>query len=179
MFFSDRYYMVLGAGYGDIDVVSLRWWHTLVTPFVHGGGWPGAAAHLLINCALFIFLGGMVERLLGAGRFFLVTGTSLGIQMVLKEILVDGRAHGASGMTWSYLLFVGLVFVVLCIYAAVFQAWAWMTPGMEHGASESAGLVDLAGNTVLLVLLWAVVGFLVYYLRRLAIENGRVRRMYK
>ncbi len=70
------------------------------------------------------------------------------------------------------------VFVLLCVYAAVFQTWAWITPGMEHTANESAGLADLAGNTVFLVLLWAVVGFVVYYLRRLVIENARVRRLY-
>jgi membrane associated rhomboid family serine protease len=82
---------------------------------VHGGGFPGTTAHLLINCVLFVFLGSLVERTLGSGRFFLLTGTCLVVHTVvhtvLKELIVQGRAQGASGMTWSYGLFVSLMLI--------------------------------------------------------------------
>jgi membrane associated rhomboid family serine protease len=105
MFISRDFYLVLGAGHETADTPQLSWWHPFVTPFVHGGGFPGTSLHLAINCTLFVFLGTLVERTLGAGRFMLLTGTCLAVNMVLKEWLVGGRAHGASGMTWSYLLF--------------------------------------------------------------------------
>ena len=72
-------------------------------------------------------------------------------------------------------------FAILVAYALVFQAWAMAGPGMEHGsgeaaASESAGMV---GSLITLGLIWAVIGFLVFYLRQLLKENTRVRELYR
>lgn len=100
-----RYYLVLGVGHETADVPTLSWWHALTTPFVHGGGFPGTIPHLVINGTFFLVLGTLMERALGTGRCFAVTGTSLAVQLPLKYWLIDGRGHGASGMTWSYWLF--------------------------------------------------------------------------
>ncbi|MCA9671071.1 MAG: rhomboid family intramembrane serine protease [Myxococcales bacterium] len=105
IFFSVDYYLVLGVGHETADIANLRWWHPLTTPFVHGGGWPGAIPHLAINGVLLLGLGTQVERTLGAGRCFAVTGSGLVVSMILNRLLVGGRAHGASGFTWSYWLF--------------------------------------------------------------------------
>jgi hypothetical protein len=104
-----RFFLTLGVGFCDEDG-PVHWWHYLVTPFVHGRGvgcgFPPTWFHLAINVALFAFQGALVERLLGAGRTALLTLTCFAVQIPLRYWLVDGRAHGASGMTWSYLLFV-------------------------------------------------------------------------
>jgi len=113
LFFSHDLYLVLGTGDETRERPTLAWWHPVVAKFVHGGGWPGTAAHLIINCTFFIFLGSLTERLLGSGRFFLVTFAGLVVSIVLTEIIAGGRGHGASGMTWSYLLFTGQVLVHL------------------------------------------------------------------
>jgi membrane associated rhomboid family serine protease len=111
LFFDTRYYLVLGIGYYDVDRLTVEWYHRLVTPFVHGGGFPGLSAHLAINCSLFLVLGTLTERVLGSGRFAAVTFASLAVQILLMEIITHGRGHGASGMTWSYPLFVGAILV--------------------------------------------------------------------
>jgi hypothetical protein len=59
-----------------------------------------------VNCALFTFHGMLAERMLGSGRVALLTFFCLAVQIVLAHFTVEGRVHGASGMTWSYGLFV-------------------------------------------------------------------------
>jgi membrane associated rhomboid family serine protease len=115
MFFSRHYYLVLGVGHEDADNPHIRWWHAIVTTFVHGGGFPGTTAHLVINCAFFLVLGSLIERTLGAGRFGLLCATCLGVGAALKFAL--GRyAHGISNVNWSFVMF-----------APVFIGHAWRT----------------------------------------------------
>lgn len=104
-----RFYLTLGVSYCEEDGL-VHWWHYIVSHFVHGTGCPFPAFppigfHIGINVVLFVFQGMLVERVLGSGRTALVTFTSLAVQIVLMHILIAGRGHGASGMTWSYLLF--------------------------------------------------------------------------
>jgi hypothetical protein len=103
-----RYFLTLGVGFCDEDGV-VAWWHHLVAHFVHGRGldcgFPSTTLHLFINGALFVFHGMLAERLLGAGRIALLTFVCLAVQIGLMQAL-GARGHGASGMTWSYVLFV-------------------------------------------------------------------------
>lgn len=104
-----RFYLTLGVDYCE-ETGVVHWWHAIVAHFVHGTGCPFPAfppigLHLGINVCLFVFQGMLMERVLGSGRAALVTFTSLAVQIPLVAILIDGRGHGASGMTWSYLLF--------------------------------------------------------------------------
>jgi cytochrome b6 len=73
------------------------------------------------------------------------------------------------------------VFVILVVYAAVFEIWAMMGPGIDHGAGEPAASdnMGMAGSLLTLGLIWAVIGFLVFYLRQLLKENARIREMYR
>jgi membrane associated rhomboid family serine protease len=98
----ERFYRILGVGFCEEDT-RVYWWHALVTPFVHGAGcgFPPTWFHIGINVSLFVFHGAIVERLLGSGRFTLLTLTCLVVQIGLKYVITDGRGHGASGMTWS------------------------------------------------------------------------------
>lgn len=104
-----RFYLTLGVDFCNERGV-LHWWHAIVAPFVHGTGCPFPAfpplgLHVAINVALFVLHGMLVERVLGSGRAAAVTFASLAVHIPLVQILVAGRGHGASGITWSYLLF--------------------------------------------------------------------------
>jgi len=104
-----RFYLTLGVSFCEEDGI-VHWWHYLVAHFVHGTGCPFPAfppigLHIGINVALFVFQGMLAERVLGAGRIALLTFTALAVQNVIEYFLIGGRGHGASGMTWSYLLF--------------------------------------------------------------------------
>jgi membrane associated rhomboid family serine protease len=105
-----RYYLILGTGFCEQEN-TLRWYHPLLSHFVHGAGcgFPSTWLHLAINTSLFLFHGALFERLLGSARFALLTGTNLVFSSILSEILVGGRVHGASDMAWSYGLFVAWV----------------------------------------------------------------------
>ena len=71
------------------------------------------------------------------------------------------------------------VFILLVVYAAVFQIWALTTPGVHHAPGETAPSEgSLAAGLVSLALLWIVIGFLAFYLRQLLKENTRIRRLY-
>lgn len=102
-----RFYPSIGVGYCEHDS-AIHWYHPLLTQFVHGVGcgFPPTWLHLTVNCSLFLFHGAIVERVLGSARFALLTATNLVICMLLSAWLVGGRSHGASGMTWSYGLFI-------------------------------------------------------------------------
>lgn len=110
-----RFYLTLGVGFCEEDG-PVRWYHALVTPFVHGAGcgFPPTWFHIGVNVSLFVFQGVLVERLLGSGRYALLTLAGLAVHIPLKYLIIQGRAHGASGMTWSYLLF-----------AFLLLAWMW------------------------------------------------------
>lgn len=104
MFFSDRYYLILGVGHERADNPHIRWWHTVVSVFVHGGGFPGTTAHLAINSTFLLVLGGLVERTLGAGRLVALSLACLAAEAIALR-LAGVHAQGISGVVWSYALF--------------------------------------------------------------------------
>jgi membrane associated rhomboid family serine protease len=110
-----RYYLTLGVGFCAEDA-PVHWWHYVVARFVHGVGcgFPPTWFHIGVNVSLFLFHGAIVERLLGAGRFALLTLTSLAVSVPLAYFFAEGRLHGASCMTWSYMLFLAWLI-----------AWMW------------------------------------------------------
>ena len=72
------------------------------------------------------------------------------------------------------------LFVVLLVYAVVFQVLAWAEPGVKHPPEELASdTYSVPACIVSLAFLWSVLGFLIFYLRRLAKENARIRRLYR
>jgi hypothetical protein len=101
-----RYYLTLGVGFCEEDGV-VHWWHYLVENFMHGAGcgFPPIWFHIGVNVTLFLFQGAIVERVLGSGRAALLTFGCLAVHVPIVYVLVGGRAHGASSMTWSYLIF--------------------------------------------------------------------------
>jgi membrane associated rhomboid family serine protease len=108
MLVSTRYHLILGVGNEVADNPHVRWWHAIVTPFVHGGGFPGTAAHLAINVSLFVVLGSLLERTLGTGRFFALCAACLGAGTSVQ--LARGQyAHGISGVAWAFVAFAPLV----------------------------------------------------------------------
>jgi len=81
------------------------------------------------------------------------------------------------------------VFVLLVVYAAVFQIWALLPEicavvsqiwTWVQGAPAEAASADgnIAASVVSLAFVWGVIGFLVFYLCQLLKENTRIRRMY-
>ena len=101
MFFSSHYYLILGAGNEQADNPRIHWWHTVVTTFVHGGGFPGLTAHLAINCAFFLVLGSLLERTLGTARYGALCGACLVVSFALK-VALSRYAHGISNVAWSF-----------------------------------------------------------------------------
>ncbi len=71
-----------------------------------------------------------------------------------------------------------VVFLLLVAYAVGFEIWAMATGGGEASGSAAAEEVGVAGDLVSLALFWAVIGFLVFFLRQLLKENARIRRLY-
>ena len=75
-----------------------------------------------------------------------------------------------------------LIFVILMIYVVVFQVVAVLAPGVEHSAVEAYDLsqaetYDFPKNLASLALLWAAIGFLVYYLQQLRKANTTIRKL--
>ncbi|MBI5532440.1 MAG: rhomboid family intramembrane serine protease [Deltaproteobacteria bacterium] len=115
MYFDRGYYLILGVGHEDADNAHIRWWHALVTTFVHGGGFPGTTAHLVINSVFFLVLGSMIERVLGSGRFGALCAACWCVGLALK-IGLHRYAHGISNINWAFVVF-----------APVFIGHGWRT----------------------------------------------------
>jgi len=73
-----------------------------------------------------------------------------------------------------------LIFLVLLAYAAVFETIAWIDPGVDHPPEVfAADTYSLSSGMVSLALMWLVIAFSVFYLRRLLQENTRSRWLYE
>jgi cytochrome b6 len=73
-----------------------------------------------------------------------------------------------------------LVFLGCLVYAGVFELLAWLEPqGREAPERLEAKTYGLAGSVVSLTLLWALIAFLLVYVRLLLRENTRVRALYR
>lgn len=76
-------------------------WQRLTLPFQHG--FPGlpSPVHLALDAALLLTVGAAAERVLGSGRFALLTLAAMVAYAVAHTVPpVDG--HGASGLLWAY-----------------------------------------------------------------------------
>ncbi len=72
------------------------------------------------------------------------------------------------------------VFLAFLLYALVFEILALIAPGVERPPEElAAQTYRVPESVVSLALLWSVIGLLIYYLRRLVVENTRIRKLYK
>ena len=75
---------------------------------------------------------------------------------------------------------VTVLFVLMLAYAAVLEVLVLVAPGVPGtGEKLTAETYGPAADLVSLGLAWPVIGVLVFYLRRLADENARVRRFYR
>jgi membrane associated rhomboid family serine protease len=98
MFFDERFYLVLG-----VESPRIHWWHFVTATFVHGGGFPGKVAHLVVNGLFIAVFGSVIERTLGAGRLVLCSLTSWSMNRLGRWALWGSwYAHGISGATWGY-----------------------------------------------------------------------------
>ncbi len=71
-----------------------------------------------------------------------------------------------------------LISLALLAYAVVFEALAWIDPGLDHPPEVfAADTYSFSGGMVSLALLWAVIGFLVFYLQRLLRANTDARKL--
>jgi cytochrome b6 len=111
----------------------------------------------------------VVPKTLGVALF------AFGALFLLALPFLDrSTMRGKKSLGWT------AAFVALLVYVVVFQIMAWISPGPERPHEDlTAETFRLARSLVSLGLLWAVIGFLVFYLRRLLKENTRVRRLYQ
>ncbi len=99
--------------------LKLFFWQGLTSSFAHGtpvDSMPPPLPHFLGNAVMIVLLGGVIERVLGSGRFFLLTLATLATHTVWK--LTIGGGNGASGFCWGY-----TVFIVPIL------AWEWRRRG--------------------------------------------------
>lgn len=73
-----------------------------------------------------------------------------------------------------------IAFVGLLTYAAIFEAWAWWTPGVSGTKQELvADTYKLATLIPWLILLWVIIAFLLYYLLQFVRQTARIRRLHR
>ncbi len=113
LFFSQELYAILGydSWLGD------DYWKLITSSFAHGnpgGGSAGIAPfpHMLGNVLAIVLLGALIERLLGSGRFFLLTLATFTTHTIWKVLY--GGGNGASGFCWGYV-----------VVAAPILFWEW------------------------------------------------------
>jgi len=98
---------------------------------------------------------------------------AVGVLFFLLLPLVDAPARaGRRSRRFTTLL------LVLTAYVVGFEVLAMTTPGIDHPPEKlAAETFSLSASIVWLVLLWSVIGFLIFYLRQLLQENTRVRKL--
>jgi cytochrome b6 len=111
----------------------------------------------------------LVPKTVGVGLF------ALGALFLLVLPFLDrSTMRGKKSPLWT----VG--FVALLIAVVGLHLLAWFSPGPQRPHQAlSAETFSLSRSLTSLALVWSVIGFLVFYLRQLAKENTRVRRLYK
>ena len=111
----------------------------------------------------------LVPEALGVALFALLALFFLGLPFLDRNAMRERPSRAFTA-----------VFLLVFLYAATFEILAWAAPGIrrppEALAAETYGL---ARSFVTLLLFWAVIGFLAFYLRRLARENARIRNLYR
>lgn len=110
----------------------------------------------------------LVPETLGVAMF------AVGALFLLTLPFLDrSAAHGrrSPGLT--------VLFLVLLLYAATFETLAWIAPGVDRAPEVLISeTYNRSGGVVTLVLFWAVIGFLIFYLRQLLRANARIRQLY-
>ena len=111
----------------------------------------------------------LVPETLGVALFALAALFFLGLPLLDRNAARERKSPALTA-----------VFMVVALYAATFEMLAWADPGVRRPAetltAETYGPVP---STVTLLLFWAVIGFLVFYLRRLVRENAHIRNLYR
>lgn len=69
--------------------------------------------HLIGNLIVFLFLGSVVEILIGSSRFALISTVTLFTTVLFHYFRAANATHGASGICWGYHIF---VFFILILY---------------------------------------------------------------
>ncbi len=111
LFFSQELYAVLGYDSG----LGHDYWKLITSSFAHGGSGSmvvPAFPHFLGNFAAIMLLGALIERVLGSGRFFLLTLATFTTHTIWK--VGWGGGNGASGFCWGYV-----------VLAAPILFWEW------------------------------------------------------
>jgi cytochrome b6 len=98
---------------------------------------------------------------------------ALGVCFVIAVPFLDRRAGRGQPSPVLTVLY-------LCLLAAalVLQVLATISPSLEHASEPlAAETYGPAGTTVWLVLLWLLIGWLIYFLQRLRSHNRHIRKM--
>ncbi len=119
----------------------------------------------------FLFLYQALKLLPGAAGVLLF---ALGaVVLVALPFLDRGALGGQKGPVLT------AVYAVLLAAVVVLQVVAWLGPAVSHPPEQAGqGGPVMAGRLVSLAFLWLVIGFLLYYLRRLLQQNTRLRRLH-
>jgi cytochrome b6 len=109
----------------------------------------------------------MVPETVGVAMFVLAALFFLAVPFLDRKAM---RERSSPGFT--------AVFAIVLLYMLTVEILAWLSPGVQHAPEALvAHTYNVAGAAVSLTFLWAVIGFLLFYLRRLLLENSRVRKL--
>jgi quinol-cytochrome oxidoreductase complex cytochrome b subunit len=111
----------------------------------------------------------LIPETLGVALFTLAA-----LFLLLLPFLDRSALHGYRSPGFT------LLFVLSLFYATLFEIMAWIEPKRCLPPQEwKSETYSLPNNLVFLVLLWTLVGFLLFYLRQLVRENVRIRQLYQ
>ena len=127
------------------NIIQLKLWTFITSMFMHGGFF-----HLFANMFSLLFIGGLVEKLLGRKRYFwfyIISGLFAGLLYILVELLFPSNlpAVGASGALFGL---VGML-VLLTPNLPVFVMFIPIPIKMKYagpGMLIVLWLISLAGN---------------------------------
>ncbi len=107
LLFSEELYAILGHD----SWLGNDYWKLITSSFAHGNPRSTILApfpHLLGNVLVIMLLGALIERVLGSGRFFLLTLATFTTHTIWKVLY--GNGNGASGFCWGYVVLAAPIF---------------------------------------------------------------------
>jgi cytochrome b6 len=109
----------------------------------------------------------MVPEAVGVAMFALVALFFLAVPFLDRNAMHERRSPGFTA-----------AFAIVFLYVLTVEMLAWIAPGVKRAPEVLiAETYSVSRSMVSLVLLWTAIGFLLFYLRRLLLENARIRRL--
>jgi cytochrome b6 len=109
----------------------------------------------------------MVPETVGVAMFVLVALFFLAVPFLDRNAMRERKSPGFTA-----------VFAIVLLYMLTVEILAWVAPGVQHAPEVlMAETYSVSRFAVTLTFVWIAIGFLLFYLRQLLLENTRVRQL--